>query len=270
MVTTPTTTSDTPSGCQSCKARHDGLCAASRDDARPVIAGYKSGDLRLAAGQDLFRPGEPHDAIYNLVDGWVYLYSLLEDGRQQILHFGLPGAVLGFSPSPGASATYGVRALTEATVCVIPRENFRRLSEAHPDMGLRLAWLFSRDRALFFGHIASVGRHNARERVAHLLVELFFRARAQSADGDEDVLLPLSQSHIGDATGLTGVHVNRVLNELRRQGIVELRYRRVVILDPERLVRIAGMDPNLLLPWTQPRLRPGEHDDGLQQARRAA
>lgn len=269
MVTTPTTTSDMPSGCQSCKARHDGLCAASRADA-PTVAGYKSSDLRLGPGQDLFRPGEPHDAVYNLVDGWVYLYSLLEDGRQQILHFGLPGAVLGFSPSPGASATYGVRALTEATVCVIPRENFRRLSEAHPEVGLRLAWLLSRDRVLCFGHIASVGRHNARERVAHLLVELFFRARAQSLGGGEEVHLPLSQSHIGDATGLTGVHVNRVLNGLRRQGIVELHYRRIGVLDPERLIRIAGMDPNLLLPWTQSQTQPGVRDHGRLQARRAA
>lgn len=62
--------------------------------------------------------------------------------------------------------------------------------------------------------------------------------------------LPLTQEHIGDATGLTGVHVNRVLRDLKKDGVLEFHYRRLRILDPDRLVDIAGIDPHLLLPWT--------------------
>lgn len=251
MATSSRTSGNFPINCTTCKARLDGLCEDSSLDVLPVMAGYKSGDRQMSAGQDLFGLGEPCDAVYNLVEGWVFLYNILEDGRQQILHFGLPGSVLGFHASRGAPATYGVRALTDVVVCVIPRENFGRLSREHPEIGMRLASLISRDRNLSFGHLTSIGRHCARERVAHLLLELFVRCRAQWPGArSEEMHLPLTQEHIGDATGLTGVHVNRVLRDLKKDGVLEFHYRRLRILDPDRLVDIAGIDPHLLLPWT--------------------
>src|SRR3546814_1200531 len=97
-------------------------------DALRVIAGHKSGDRRVKAGQKLLSLGEPCNAIYNLVDGWMVLYNLLEDGRRQILHFALPGAVLGFHPAHGAMMTYGAQALTDAVVCVIPPKALRPLT----------------------------------------------------------------------------------------------------------------------------------------------
>jgi CRP-like cAMP-binding protein len=109
----------------------------------------------------------------------MFLYSLLEDGRRQILHFALPGAVLGFHPAQGAMATYSVRALTDAVVCVISRKALEPLSKQGPEIGLRLAWMISRDRSLAFDHLTSIGRQSARERVAHLLLELFVRYRGQ-------------------------------------------------------------------------------------------
>lgn len=239
--------------CARCPARMDGLCAGYPLDMAPMVASYKSGDRVLRAGQDLFSLGEPCNAIYNLVEGWVFLYNLLEDGRQQILHFGLPGAVLGFHPANGALTTYGVQALTDAVFCVIPRANLDSLAREHPDIGIRLAWLISRDRSLSFGHLTSIGRHSARERVAHLLLELFIRCRAQwPGHRIEEMRLPLTQEHIGDATGLTGVHVNRVLQDLKEDGILEFHYRRLRILDPDKLVDVAGIDPHLLMPWTRP------------------
>ena len=238
--------------CTTCRARIDGLCAGFAPDVVQTIAAYKSGDRQVRAGEDIFALGEPCDAIYNLVDGWVFLYTLLEDGRQQILHFGLPGAVLGFHPARGALTTYGVQALTDAVFCVIPRENLAPLIVEHPDVGMQLAWLMSRDRSLSFGHLTSIGRHCARERVAHLLLELFIRCRAQwPGHRIEQMHLPLTQEHIGDATGLTGVHVNRVLRDLKEDGIVEFHYRQLKILNPDKLVDVAGIDPHLLLPWTR-------------------
>lgn len=252
MSTSAKNSVSTPVDCAKCRARVDGLCAASHLSAAPVVARYKSRDRHVKAGQDVIGIGEPCDAIYNLVEGWVVLYNLLADGRQQILHFGLPGAVLGFEPGGGALATFGVKALTDVVLCVVPRENFGRALRSHPDIGMRLAWLMSRDRSLSFSHLTSIGRHGARERIAHLLLELFIRCRAQwPGHRIEEMHLPLTQEHIGDATGLTGVHVNRVLGGLKRDSIVEFHYRRLRILDPDKLVDAAGIDPHLLLPWTQ-------------------
>jgi CRP-like cAMP-binding protein len=82
----------------------------------------------LRAGQDLFGLGEPCDAIYNLIEGWMFRYGLHEDGRRQILDFVLPGAVLGFHSAPSAVTTFGIEALTDATLCVIPHRALEPLS----------------------------------------------------------------------------------------------------------------------------------------------
>jgi CRP-like cAMP-binding protein len=242
--------------CESCRARRDGLCTGLAPEALRAIAAYKSGDRKLRAGQDLFGLGERCDAIYNLVDGWMFRYSLLEDGSRQILEFVLPGAVLGFHPAQGAMATFGIEALTDATLCVIPHRALEPLSRAHPEIAWRLAVLIARDRSTAYDHLTSVGRRSARERVAHLLLELFIRCRSQWPAGRVDELrLPLTQEHIGDAVGLTSVHVNRVLRELRRGGIVEFHYRRLRVLDPDKLIDVAGIDPHLAMSWIPRPLR---------------
>src|SRR3546814_10522972 len=82
-----------PVHCDSCQARIDGLCEGCAPEVLRVIASHKTGDRKIKAGQDLFSPGEPCGAIYNLVEGWIFLYDLLENGRRQILHFALRGAV---------------------------------------------------------------------------------------------------------------------------------------------------------------------------------
>lgn len=216
------------------------------------MADHKSCDKRAKSGQDLFSAGEPCDAIFNLVEGWAFHYQLLADGRRQILDFALPGAVLGFDGLSGAAMTYGVQALTDAVFCVVPRRALGPLSRRHPGIGLHLASSIARDRDAAFARLTSIGRHSARERVAHLMLELFVRRRSQwPGHRIEEMHLPLTQEHIGDATGLTGVHVNRVLADLKKDGILTFSYRRLVILDPDRLVDVAEADPELVQSWIQ-------------------
>ncbi|MDP1702754.1 MAG: Crp/Fnr family transcriptional regulator [Aestuariivirga sp.] len=250
MATSTKKPATIPVDCTTCQARIDGLCQGYALNDLREIAGHKSGDRRVKAGQELLSLGEPCDAIYNLVDGWVILYILLEDGRRQILHFALPGAVLGFHPANGAMMTYGAQALTDAVVCVIPHKALGPLSRQYPEVGLRLGWLMSRDSSMSYAHLTSIGRHSARERVAHLILELFIRYRSRwPGHRIEEMHLPLTQEDIGDATGLTGIHVNRVLGDLKTEGILTFSYRRLSILDPDKLVDVAGTDPELLQSW---------------------
>lgn len=215
-----------------------------------VTSRYKSADRQIKAGCDLFRVGERGEAIYSLVDGWVALYSLLEDGRKQILQFALPGAILAFVPARGAMMNYSAQALTDSVVGIIPHENLRRLSRDNPEIGLELAGLISQDRSFAYDHLSSMGRRSARERVAYLLLELFIRSRLRwPGHRSEEMHLPLTQEHIGDATGLTGVHVNRVLRDLCKEGIAEFHYRRLRIVNPDKLVDVAGIDPQTALSW---------------------
>ncbi|MDF2117841.1 Crp/Fnr family transcriptional regulator [Roseiarcaceae bacterium H3SJ34-1] len=215
-----------------------------------VTRRYKSADRTIKAGCDLFRVGERGDAIYSLVDGWVALYNLLEDGRKQILQFALPGAILAFIPVRGAMMNYSAQALTDSVVGIIPHENLGRLARDNPEVGMQLAGLISQDRGLAYDHLSSIGRRSARERVAYLLIELFIRSRLRwPGHRSEEMYLPLTQEHIGDATGLTGVHVNRVLRDLRKEGIAEFHYRRLQILNPDKLVDVAGIEPHVALSW---------------------
>jgi len=237
-----------PVDCPSCRARIDGLCKDCAPEVLRVMAAYKSGNRQFKAGEDLFRLGERRDELYHLVDGWVFLYDLLQDGRRQILHFALPGALLGLYSD--SVAPYGAQALTDAAVGVIPHTNLGPLVEEHAGVGLRLAWMVWRERNLAYEHLSSIGRRSARERVARSLLELFVRYRMQWPSYCADEMhLPLTQEHIADAAGLTGVHVNRILRELRKDGIVEFHYRRLRILNPDKLFDVAGISPLDVFSW---------------------
>ncbi len=223
-------------------------------DQHRLIPSFRNGDRRIAAGRDLFSIGSSGRAVFNLLDGWVAVYTLLEDGRRQIVQFAMPGAILGVLPSKGGPATVGAQALTDVVVSVIPMAVLTSQAHSEPEIGMRLALSLARDCNLAFDHLTSVGRRSARERVAHLLLELFTRFRAQwPGHRSEEMVLPLTQEQIGDATGLTFVHVNRVLSALRKEGIVQFHYRRLRILDPDRLIEVAGVDPEIALAWLERR-----------------
>jgi hypothetical protein len=145
---------------------------------------------------------------------------------------------------------YSAQALTDAVVCIVSHENLGRLARDNPGVGMQLAGLISQDRGLAYDHLSSIGRRSARERVAYLLLELFIRSRLRwPGHRSEEMYLPLTQEHIGDATGLTGVHVNRVLRDLRKEGIAEFHYRRLRILNPDKLVDVAGIEPQVAMSW---------------------
>lgn len=217
-----------------------------------LVPRYRSGDRKFDAGRDLFSVGSPGSTIFNLLNGWVALYTQLEDGRRQIVQFALPGAVLGILPSSRSQATFGALALTDLVVSVIPTSMVAMLSRDEPELSMRLARSLARDCSLAFDHLTSIGRRSARERVAHLLLELFTRYRAQwPGNRIEEMPLPLTQEQIGDATGLTSVHVNRVLSGLRKERIVDFHYRRLRILDPDRLIEVAGVEPEIATAWLE-------------------
>ena len=260
--------------CLTCAARRDGLCTELPLPMIEKMRRFKSSDRRIAAGSDLIAPGDICGSLYNLVEGWAFRYSLLEDGRRQILDFVLPGAVLGFHAEQGARSTYGIQALTDVTVCVIPHDNLAMIAREVPGIGMRIARLISRDRSLAYDRLTSVGRQSARERVAHLVLELFVRHRSEwPGQKPEELRLPLTQEHIGDATGLTAVHVNRVLRELRDEKVLDFHYRRLRVLNPDRLVEIAGIDPHLATLWLRRSAQACEpvgrvpHSDELHQGR---
>ncbi len=134
-------------------------------------------------------------------------------------------------------------ALTDVRVCVLPRTNFLRFFQDHPEIAVRLTWLAARCEARAQDHLVNIGRRPADARIAHLLLELYYRVQmGLPRIAGETMPFPLTQEHLGDALGLTSVHVNRMLRQLREQGIVAVRERQMEILNPEFLIETAEFD----------------------------
>lgn len=229
--------------CAQCGVRNQTVCAPLSLDDLHIVESYRSGERRIAAGAELFAQGETCAEVFTLLDGWAMLYEMLEDGRRQIMEFCLPGAFLGFQADMSRPFAYAAQAITDIGVCVFPRKGLEELLNEKPEMSFRMACIATREQNFAFQHLTNVGRRTARERVANLLLELFLRVRLTSPEVTGDAIhLPLTQEHIGDALGLTSVHVNRTLRGLREEGILMVRESVMHIADPDRLAEVAGYD----------------------------
>lgn len=236
--------------CARCGARAEGLCRICAPDVMAGIEQCKTGDRALRAGEPIFQLGDICTSVYTISDGWAYLYMLRPDGGRQILHYALPGDFIGFHPGASGAITYGAQALTNLHLCVMAREGIERLNRDHPEVGMRVAWMLSRNLSLTYDHLTSVARQSARERVAHLLLQLYVRRRMHWPDTAGDLIeLPLTQELIADTLGLTAVHVNRTLATLRREGVLHFKLGRLCVLDPDRLIEIADLAPEVVENW---------------------
>jgi CRP/FNR family transcriptional regulator, anaerobic regulatory protein len=194
----------------------------------------------LKPGESLFLQDDRVDNVYILLEGWAFRYQDLKDGRRQIVDFALPGDVVGLSET--AAAPCGLEALTPCTFACYSRKAFFELIGRQPAMGLALVQMLSLAEARAIEHVTSLGRRTARERVAHLLLELVTRLERLNLMADSKSLdLPLMLSHVADALGLANETVCRCLSGLRRDGVLVLRERRLKVLDLRRLAAEANL-----------------------------
>jgi CRP-like cAMP-binding protein len=198
------------------------------------------------AGIQLIREAEDQQCFL-LLRGWAACYKLLENGGRQIINFPLPGDLVGLRSFLFQVPDYSVDTLTEVELAEFSTTSLLRLLDRHPRLAAALLWMISRDEAIVCEHLVNVGRRDATQRVAHLLLELAQRI----GDREEGTLVtaydcPLTQPDLADALGLTAIHVNRVLRTLRERQLVTMSRHRVTIHDPEALSRIAEFNPRYL------------------------
>ena len=162
--------------CAYCSVRSIGLCGALGDgEGFHELRDFPPRHAAVGRRRANLSPGRPHGDIYNLVSGWVCLQQDLEDGRRQILRFILPGELFGHEPAGMTTMSHAAQALTNASTCVIPTRRVTELRAAYPDFSDRFVWMLERDSLLTMDHLTSLGRRNALERTAHLLLELAVR-----------------------------------------------------------------------------------------------
>lgn len=200
----------------------------------------------VSAGHDLIREGDRPDPVFVILEGWACRYKLLPEGGRQIVAFLMPGDTCDIHVSVLAEMDHNIQVLTDARVSTIGRADMDRLLHERPQISRALWSAQLVDEGTLRAWIVSMGRRDSAGRVAHLMCELYIRARNIGLIADGELLLPLTQIVLADAVGLTPVHVNRVLRKLRPTGGIIIRRGSIVISDPVVLARVAGFDENYL------------------------
>lgn len=185
---------------------------------------------------DVFSEGDSIRDLIFLREGWACRYRLLDDGRRHIVNFLLPGDIIGpFTPT----AHQFVAGITDLTLCRLSRDLISTQALRYSGISAAIEALMVAEYELIAERTVSLGRRNAKERTAHLLMELHERLARIGRVADNSFELPLTQENIGDALGLSIVHVNRTVRALREDRIATVGYGRVTIHDFERLAELA-------------------------------
>lgn len=201
---------------------------------------------RYGARDDLVREGEMPRDLYMVLAGWAYRYKTLEDGRRQILAFFLPGDVCDLNMHLLREMDHSFGALTQLTVAEISHRLIEEIAIEQPRIMQALIWETLVNLAVQREWTLNLGQRTAIERISHLLIELHTRLRSVGLAEPDSCALPATQTDIAEATGLTAVHVNRTLQEMRARGLIKLKSGLLTIPDLEALKRVALFNPNYL------------------------
>lgn len=231
-----------PPDCQSCPVRRDGLCASVADEQLSVLVDLKRPLRTVHAGAHVFFEGDENDLVYIIRRGWAVVSTLHENGRRQVLRFAMPGNLVGFAMRPDGGMPCTVEALTELTVCPMPRRTLMQLCQEMPRLALHMASQFAAETITDWQLLGGLGTCSAVERIARLFLTLCNLQRRGAAADTQDMVLPISQTLIADATGLTPVHVCRTLKEMRLDGLLTFAKGHLRVMDWARLSRLAEMD----------------------------
>lgn len=197
-----------------------------------------------ASKQDMIREGDRPGPVFVILAGWACRYKILPSGTRQIMAFLLPGDCCDLHVGMLAEMDHNLQALTPCHVALIAGDKMEALLDDHPAVARAMYKSQLIDEGILRSWIVSMGRRSSVERVAHLMCELYLRSF--SINSTDEVAFPISQIVLADALGMTPVHVNRVLRELRLGGAMTLKRGNLLITDPLRLVQIAGFDENYL------------------------
>jgi CRP-like cAMP-binding protein len=225
--------------------RLEAFTRLSSDD-KAAIAKLSKASRVIAPRRDLIREGEDPKYFHLMLDGWACRYKALSDGRRQIVAFFVPGDFCDPNVYVLRQMDHSIGAITRLSVADISRDDMDRLTASYPRVTQALWWEALVNAAIQREWTFNLGQRTAYERIAHLLTELFLRLRTVKMTNGTSCDFPLTQNDLADATGLTAVHVNRTLQELRRDGLIELEHRRLTIPDMRRLTEAAMFNANYL------------------------
>ena len=213
---------------------------------RSRLAALCQNVVKVSRRADITKEGDRPDYVHVMLRGWGARYKTLRNGTRQIVDFVIPGDFCDLHVALLREMDHGIVALTTCSVARINQAQIAELTSENSRIVRAMWWSTLVDQSILRVWILNVGRRDAFERVSHLLCELHFRMKRVGLVDNNRLSLPLTQDELADATGLTPVHMNRMLQRLRGQGLIELGHGTLTLLDVAALQEAAGFDASYL------------------------
>ncbi len=211
-----------------------------------IITALVAGVREVRPDQAVVRAGEELSSSFLLLDGWIARSKDLAGGERQITELNLAGDFVDLHGFTLKRLDHDLRSLTPCRLGVVPHERLRALTEEYPRLA-RIYWLMTNiDAAIHREWALSLGQRSALSHMAHLFCELCVRLDVTGLVENAAYDFPLTQREVAECLGLTVVHANRTIQELRRRGLIALESRRVRILDRPRLEQLSEFEPHYL------------------------
>jgi CRP-like cAMP-binding protein len=210
-----------------------------------------------SAGQTIVTAGEQISQVFVVEDGWAMRHRMLADGRRQIVNFMVPGDCFDLQALVNAKADHFVTTLTTIRLWTTPAARFLAAVRSHPTLASAFWWTAVQEESILREQIVRIGRRSARERVAHLILELHRRLLQAGAARPDTITLPLTRETMADSLGLSAVHISRTISSLRARKLIEATGRIITLTDPPGLARLAQFNEAYLHLEGRARL-PGE------------
>lgn len=200
----------------------------------------------IRGGRDLIRIGDRPEKVFLLLEGWACRYKDLPDGKRQILAYLIPGDLCDPHIFIFGEMDHSIRALGDARVAAIPKRVILDLTDRYPALARGFWWSALVDEAISREWLVNVAQRDSYTRMAHLFCEMWLRMCQVGLASNGTFALPLTQQQLADTLGITPIHVNRVLQRMRAEGLITAGRRTLTIHDIDALQDAAEFDPRYL------------------------
>jgi CRP-like cAMP-binding protein len=235
-----------PVPCDRCPLRRCDYFLPLTDEELAFMRRFKAGELSVDAGTTVLMEGSNSPQVFTVLSGMGTRYKTLEDGSRQVINFLFPGDFIGLQAGIMGEMKHSVEASTQMVLCVFNRSELWSMFKAHPERAYDLTWIAAVEEHFLGETLAAVGQRTAGQRVAWALLRIHHRLRAVGLERDGAVPLAFRQQDLADALGLSLVHTNKTLMQLRKLGLAKWSEGYLDIQDRTTLAAYAGSAPEPL------------------------
>ncbi|SFH42640.1 Crp/Fnr family transcriptional regulator [Modicisalibacter xianhensis] len=220
-------------------------CTLSFAD-KEILLSLEQHPIRVSAAQAICLEGDEPEQFFTIREGWAFSFRTLDDGSRQILKIYLPGDIIGMRDFSFSQRLAGVAMITDGVICAFNHPQLLSVFHRSGNLAVGFIAIASRQQAMLTERMIYLAQRPAQQRLAHFLYEMYLRLKRIGAVQEGQFLLPLSQEQIGEALGLSAVHVNRTFKAFRESGIVLRERHHVSIPNLKDLANLAEFDGGYL------------------------